>query len=87
MAINFQNGSVNVDGYATHKLLLIMSRHAKARNYAPLDPASSDEGSKLTTFSLESFGRIGKIGNEFVDQVTASAVDQLAAKRGCLFIR
>ena len=56
-------------------LLLLPPRLCKNEHYAYLGQVSLNKRSyKLTTLTVEKFGRLGKGGNKFVDQLTTTVI-------------
>ena len=68
--VHMREGSANRNGPAA-----FTSEARKRNHYACTGQASFDERSyKLATLAVESFGRLGKEGNDMIDQVAASIV-------------
>ena len=64
-------------------LLILVSRRAKARTTLVQATVSFNERSYiLTTLAVESFGRFGKSGIDFVDQLTTRLVGGSQEKQG-----
>ena len=67
--VHLRNGSATGDGTATQT-----SEARKRQHYARPGHVSFDERSfKLTTLAVESFGRLGEEGYEFIDELAAHA--------------
>jgi len=68
--VHLRGGSATNDGTAAQT-----SEARKRRHYARPGHVSFDERSfKLVTFAVESFGRLGEEGYEFIDQIATHAV-------------
>ena len=67
--MHLRNGSATSDGTAAQT-----SEAGKRQRYARPGHVSFDERSfKLTTLAVESFGRLGEEGYEFIDELAAHA--------------
>ena len=67
---HLRNRSVDADGTAVSR-----AEARKSAHYAPPDEVSFDERrNKVIILAIESVGRIGKSGTEFVDQLPTSIV-------------